>query len=104
YSVDLLPHLTALADVRVLRLPDLPLDDELARRYALTERAERAGEGGRIPRYQMGNNRYHAAIFEPASRRPGVAVLHDLVLHPYLLDRTVGGGEWEPYREELARD
>jgi glycosyltransferase involved in cell wall biosynthesis len=34
---------------------------------------------------------------------PGVVVLHDLVLHHFLLDRTVGRGEFEPYREELER-
>ncbi len=104
YSVDLLPHLVAKADVRVLRLPDLPLDPEIARQYGVTDAAESAGEGGRLPLYQMGNNRYHAAIFELASRRPGIVVLHDLVLHHFLLDRTVGGGAWEPYFEELARD
>lgn len=104
YSVDLLPYLAARAEVRVLRLPDLPLDDEIACRYGVTEPAERAGEGGRLPLYQMGNNRYHAAIFELASRRPGVVVLHDLVLHHFLLDRTVGSGAWEPYREALERD
>ena len=104
YSVDLLPHLAARTELRVLRLPDLPLDEEVARRYGVSESADRAGEDGRIPLYQMGNNRYHAAIFELANRRPGIVVLHDLVLHHFLLDRTVGRGEWQPYREELARD
>lgn len=103
YSVDLLPHLRQRADVRVLRLPDLPLDDDVAARFAVRESAERAGEEGRLPLYQMGNNRYHAAIWRLASERPGVVVLHDLVLHHFLLDRTVGQGEWESYRDELAR-
>jgi len=101
YSVDLLPHLRELADVRVLRLPDLPLDDGLAQRFGITAGAAVAGEDGRLPLYQMGNNRYHAAIWDLARERPGVMVLHDLVLHHYLLDRTVGHGDWEAYRSEL---
>ena len=101
YSADLLPHLTGLADVRVLRLPDQPVDPEIAARYR-PEESQAAGEGGRIPIYHMGNNRYHAAIFRLAMERPGVLVLHDLVLHHFLLDQTVGKGEFEPYRRVLA--
>ena len=104
YSVDLLPHLSEVADVRVLRLPNLPLDEAIAARFRMVEPAERAGEDGRLPLYQMGNNRYHAAIYELALQRPGVVVLHDLVLHHALLDRTVGHDQWEPYRDELERD
>ncbi|KAB2954847.1 MAG: glycosyltransferase family 4 protein, partial [Thermoanaerobaculia bacterium] len=103
YSVDLLPHLAAHADVRVLRLPGQPVDPELAARWR-PEPAERAGEDGRIPLYHMGNNRYHEGVWELARERPGVMVLHDLVLHHFLLDRTVGRGRFEPYREELERD
>jgi glycosyltransferase involved in cell wall biosynthesis len=102
YSVDLLPHLGRVADVRVLRLAEQPVDDAVAERFAVREGASAAGTDGRLPLYQMGNNRYHAAIWEVARRVPGVVVLHDLVLHHFLLDRTVGRGEWEPYRDELA--
>jgi len=31
--------------------------------------------------YQLGNNPHHAWIYEEAMRTPGVAVLHDVVLH-----------------------
>jgi glycosyltransferase involved in cell wall biosynthesis len=103
YSVDLLPHLAALADVRVLRLAGLPVDEGVAERFGVREEAERAGEGGRLPLYQMGNNRYHAEVLRLALERPGVLVLHDLVLHHYLLDRTVGQGDWQGYRDELER-
>lgn len=103
YSVDLLPHLAALADVRVMRLPDLPIARELEARWRPVD-ADRTGSDGRVPLYHMGNNRYHGGIAALASERPGVMVLHDLVLHHFLLDRTVGAGEWEPYRAALAAD
>lgn len=103
YSVDLLPHLRERADVRVLRLADQPVDPEVEALYRPAP-SESAGEGGRMPLYHMGNNRYHAEIWRLAMERPGLMVLHDLVLHHYLLDRTVGQGEFEPYREALAAD
>jgi glycosyltransferase involved in cell wall biosynthesis len=103
YSVDLLPPLAARCDVRVLRLPGQEVEEEFERRWR-PQPAERAGEDGRLPLYHMGNNRYHEAIWELALARPGVVVLHDLVLHHFLLDRTVGRGAFEPYRDQLERD
>ncbi|MEO8275741.1 MAG: glycosyltransferase family 4 protein [Thermoanaerobaculia bacterium] len=103
YSLELLPYLAERADVRVLRLPDQPLDPEVAARFLPVD-ASRAGEDGRLPLYQMGNNHYHAAVWDMAMARPGVLVLHDLVLHHFLLDRTVGKGEFEPYRAALEQD
>jgi glycosyltransferase involved in cell wall biosynthesis len=35
--------------------------------------------------YHIGNNQLHRAIYEQALRRPGVVVLHDAVLHHFLL-------------------
>jgi len=103
YSVDLLPHLAERADVRVLALPGQEVDPAIVARWE-PQPAERAGEGGRLPLYHMGNNRYHEAIHELALERPGVVVLHDLVLHHFLLDRTVGRQSFEPYRERLEAD
>jgi glycosyltransferase involved in cell wall biosynthesis len=103
YSVDLLPHLAARCDVRVLRLPGQEVEPALAARWR-PEPAERAGADGRLPLYHMGNNRYHEAVWELALERPGVVVLHDLVLHHFLLDRTVGRGAFAPYLDQLERD
>ena len=103
YSVDLLPHLAALADVRLIRLPELPVAPELEREWPLVP-AEETGEGGRLPLYQMGNNRYHAGVLDVAMRMPGVLTLHDVVLHHLLLDITLGRGEYYPYKDSLTRD
>ena len=103
YSVDLLPELAREVDLRVVRLPGLPIEDGIEARYRPVPHDE-TGRDGRLPLYHMGNNHYHAAIAELALERPGVMVLHDLVLHHFLLDRTVGRGEFEPYRAALERD
>ena len=64
--------------------------------------------------YHLGNNALHAGIYERALERPGVVVLHDAVLHHFLLGRMDEGryveefvynyGEWHrPLARELWR-
>jgi glycosyltransferase involved in cell wall biosynthesis len=103
YSLDLLPALAAAADVRLIRLPDQPVDPGIASRWPMVP-FEAAGEDGRLLLYQMGNNRYHEAVRDLALRRPGVLTLHDVVLHHLLLDLTLGRDEFDPYVEALERD
>ncbi len=89
YSVDLLPALAARADVRLIRLPELPVAPEIERDWPMAPAAE-TGAGGRLPLYQMGNNRYHQGVRDLALRIPGVMTLHDVVLHHLLQDITLG--------------
>lgn len=89
YSLDLLPHLEPLVDLRVVRLPGQGVAAEVEQRFRPVE-ASRLGEEGRLPLFQMGNNLHHEAIPELAGRAPGILTLHDLVLHHLLLSRTVG--------------
>jgi glycosyltransferase involved in cell wall biosynthesis len=44
-----------------------------------------------VPLYHLGNNPLHGEIYRQALKTPGVAVLHDAVLHHFFL-----GGENEP--------
>jgi glycosyltransferase involved in cell wall biosynthesis len=112
YSRDLLPHLAALADVRLIRLPGQPVAPEIAAAwpFAGPEELGQGGGGGgagadrRLPLYQMGNNRHHEAVQELAMRHPGVLALHDVVLHHLLLDSTLGPGDFYGYRQRLGRD
>ncbi|MEA2600535.1 MAG: hypothetical protein QOF89_1527 [Acidobacteriota bacterium] len=106
YSADLLPALAALADVRLIRLPDLPVSPEIERAWPLAPAAE-TGRDGRLPLYQMGNNHYHRGVLDLAMRVPGVLTLHDVVLHHLLLEITLGRndpqGFWD-YKDLLTRD
>ncbi|MFP3939649.1 MAG: glycosyltransferase [Thermoanaerobaculia bacterium] len=110
YSADLLPHLIAGGGVRVLGLPDQPVDPELEERFAVVPAEEArpaggwAGEAGRLPLYQMGNNRYHRAVQAMALERPGVLVLHDLVLHHLVSEETLGVRDFDAYRRRLTAD
>jgi glycosyltransferase involved in cell wall biosynthesis len=38
-----------------------------------------------VPLYHVGNNRLHAAIYREALKNPGIAILHDAVLHHFFL-------------------
>ncbi len=89
YSTDLLPHLAARADVRVLAPDGLPVSEQVREAWH-PEPSERVGEGGRLPLYHMGNNRYHFDVLRWALERPGVLVLHDPFLHHLRLDATLG--------------
>lgn len=47
--------------------------------------------------YQLGNNPHHEVMYAEAMREPGVAVLHDLVLHHLVVEMTLARGDVEGY-------
>jgi glycosyltransferase involved in cell wall biosynthesis/SAM-dependent methyltransferase len=54
--------------------------------------------------YQMGNNHYHASIYECALEHPGVIVLHEANLHHLHAERTIKRGDWDAYVDGVAED
>ena len=103
YSLDLLPHLDNLCDLRVIRIEALPVSDEVAERWQLVS-SDQVGQGGRLPLYQIGNNRYHEGIAALAREHTGVIVLHDIVLHHLLVESTLGRAALDPYLDRLKTD
>src|SRR5579871_4380632 len=61
-------------------------------------RVEIAPDRCDVPLYHLGNNALHAAIYRRAIQRPGVVVLHDAVLHHFLLGQL----DENRYVEEFA--
>ncbi|MGH9674049.1 MAG: hypothetical protein ACRD44_12785, partial [Bryobacteraceae bacterium] len=53
-----------------------------------------------IALYQVGNNPYHAFVYEAALERPGVVVLHEANLHHLIADLTIRRGDWDAYLRE----
>src|SRR5947209_15603682 len=51
--------------------------------------------------YHLGNNPHHAWIYEEAMRTPGVAVLHDVILHHLIVEMTLARGDVEGYVDAL---
>jgi len=103
YSADLLPWLEPLCDLRVVRLPDQPVTAKVERRWPSVE-IDHAGDEGRVPLYQMGNNRHHLEVWRLANRLPGVLTLHDIVLHHLLVELTLGEGDLDAYARRLEED
>lgn len=103
YSADLLPALADRCALRVVRLPDQEIAPALAERYEVID-PNRLGEDGRVPLYQMGNNRYHESVWRLSAEVAGVLTLHDLVLHHFLIGRTFNRGDFSAYREGLEDD
>lgn len=51
--------------------------------------------------YQLGNNPHHEFVYREAMAHPGVAVLHDLVLHHLVVEMTLARGDVDGYVEAL---
>ena len=103
YSRDLLPHLADCCDLRIVGVPGQEIAEELRQKYQPVG-AERLGDGERLPVYHMGNNTHHRRVAELALERPGLVVLHDVVLHHLLVEATLGGGDHTEYAERLTAD
>ena len=59
---------------------------------------ERDADHAGIHLYHLGNNRLHADIYARALKTPGIVVIHDAVLHHFLL----GALSYEQYVEEFV--
>ena len=102
YSAELLPALAGRADVALFApppwqgspLPGVPVQP-------LEALPAQAANFDRIV-YQLGNNPYHAGIYDLALRIPGVVVLHDYLLHLLVARCTVAAGDLEGYAWHLA--
>ena len=95
------PSHSGIADYSTLLLP------------ALRERIEEvvvARPGKRLPRadvdlYHVGNSPDdHAWIVDALRKRPGVVVLHELVLHHLIAGITLGRGDGRGYLDAMERD
>src|ERR1043165_4928223 len=51
--------------------------------------------------YQLGNNPHHAPMYAEALENPGIAVLHDLVLHHLIVEMTLARGDAEGYVDAM---
>jgi glycosyltransferase involved in cell wall biosynthesis/SAM-dependent methyltransferase len=88
YSAALLEPLSKLADVTVFdRSPEH--FDPAAFDIAL---------------YQIGNNGFHAFVYEQALQTPGVVVMHESNLHHLIADLTIKRNDWDAYLREAEYD
>ena len=53
--------------------------------------------------YQIGSNKIHCGIYLSALLRPGIAMLHEYVLHHLVKACTIGVNDYEAYTAEFAK-
>lgn len=88
YSAALLDPLSKLADVTVF-----------------DRRPERFDSSGfDISLFQVGNNGYHAFVYEQALKTPGVIVMHESNLHHLIAEMTIKRNNWDAYVQEAEFD
>lgn len=106
YSADLLPEVAALAPTVAFTSepqwrPHPPAPGLEVRPFAELPSALEA-DPRLIPVYHQGNNPFHTFVYDLARRDPGVLVLHDVVLHHFLVDRADRTGDWSHYESPLV--
>jgi len=107
YSEELLPYLTEGANIHLFVDGYTPSDSEITARLPWHhasdfEEVDRR-EGFDLNLYQLGNSSYHRYALNAALRRPGVVVLHDLVLQHLFLGLSVERSNVELYVAEMKR-
>jgi glycosyltransferase involved in cell wall biosynthesis len=108
YSAELLPILAEEAEIDVFS-PRPRLGHPLRVPAGVTAYPpgsfhKRAGRYDAVI-YHLGNNPHHEYVYRAVTERPGIAVLHELVLHHliwYL--HTERGDDWRRYRMILAEE
>ncbi len=95
------PSHSGIADYSALLLPALR---ERIDEIVLAEPGKRAPAAD-ISLYQIGNNpEAHGWIVDALRKRPGVVVLHELVLHHLISGITLGRGDGRAYLDAMERD
>jgi glycosyltransferase involved in cell wall biosynthesis len=103
YSAELLPHVARLADADVYFEGADTVEAALSDRFRcrpVSELASRPG-GYDVVVYQIGNHETHDLTRRAALAVPGVAMLHEVVLHSLVRETTLVRGDLAAYQEEL---
>ncbi len=101
YYSPLPPSPSGIADYSMLLLPALR---ERVEEIILVEPRERAPHAD-VALYQIGNNpEAHGWIVDALRKRPGLVVLHELVLHHLVSGITLGRGNGRAYLDAMERD
>ena len=101
YLSPLPPEASGVADYSALLLPALQEHVEVE----VVRARSRGRTEADIALYHVGNDpEMHGWIVEELRRRPGVVVLHDVVLHHLVVGLTLTRGDKESYLEAVERD
>lgn len=101
YLSPLPPERSGVADYSALLLPALREHVEVE---VVSRRSRARATGAAVPLYHVGNDaEVHGWIVEELQRRPGVVVLHDVVLHHLVVGLTLARGDRNGYLAAVER-
>jgi glycosyltransferase involved in cell wall biosynthesis len=96
-----LPHLGSRCDLSVVVEDPAAVAPEVARLVRLVPPGEVPPAD--VDVYEIGNSPAHGYVYRAALARPGVAVLHEWVLHDLVLHETAGRADPTAYVREMRR-
>ena len=104
YSAEFLPYLAAEADLTLFTEAPAGVSPTLQRQFPIYDLAQYPAMRWQFDAalYHIGNNHHHEAIYQLFCQYPGIAVIHDYFLHPFLGARSQRRGGYSLYRRELG--
>ena len=107
YSEELLPALAHYADLDLYVDDYQPTNADLTRQFTIQPAAHYPRQADRYDTalFHMGNSAAHAGIYKELTARPGqgVLVLHDFVLHHFLIGQYLNRGRAAEYVRQMSR-
>lgn len=107
YSEELLPALARYADLDLYLDNYTPATQEIAARFNIYPASKFARQSGRYDNYlfHMGNSAAHAYIYKTLlnTHGKGILVLHDFVLHHFMIGQYLNHGQAAEYIRQMGR-
>ncbi|HLC18277.1 MAG TPA: FkbM family methyltransferase [Thermodesulfobacteriota bacterium] len=107
YSEELLLHLKGRAEIDLFVDGITPSNPEIADNFRHYDFRDFERLNSELPYdcavYHMGNNTCHEYIYSTLKRHPGITVLHDYNIHPFVREVTYKKGSPEAYLEEIRQ-
>ena len=106
YSEELLPYLAKYADIDLFVDGYIPTNPDITNSFAVHDYLSFEGMWWQrkydIAIYHMGNDPCHEYIYRTLQQYPGITVLHDFIIHHFMVSITVGKGNEDEYLREMA--
>ncbi len=107
YSEELLPALARYADLDLYLDNYTPANQALVRQFNIYPASKFARQAGRYDNYlfHMGNSAAHAYIYKTllSTSGKGILVLHDFVLHHFMIGQYLNHGQAAEYIRQMGR-
>ncbi len=107
YSEELLPALARYADIDLYLDNYTPANWELASKFNIYPASKFAKQAGRYDNYlfHMGNSAAHAYLYRTLlnTTGKGILVLHDFVLHHFMIGQYLNHGQAAEYIRQMGR-